>query len=405
MDFSNINYYALSGLFNFFVALIFGLFVYLKDRKSEVNRAFLFLTTSIMVWSSGYFFWHISTGEKLALLFTRILMVGTIMVSPTFVHFVLALLGKTRQYKLFLRCSYSLFWFFNLANIFTLLIVSGVAPFLMFQYWPQPGFLFHFFLFAWIAYALYGTFLLIRSYPKADASQKAQIRYVLVGINLAYLAGGTNWPGWYGIPIPPILTPAASIYVIMIGYAALKHHLFNMRVLTVELLTFTIWGFLLLRLVTAGYSLGVFLPNLVLFVAVIIIGIFLIRAGLHEAKLNSQLDDLNHNLQKKVDEQTKEIRSAYEVEKKARVELEELDKTKTDFILAAQHNLRTPLTITKGYVEEIGAESEKLNSPQLKTFVDKTKSSLEILAQLISGLIDVTDLKVGKEGFTHNKKS
>ncbi|MDD2732292.1 MAG: histidine kinase N-terminal 7TM domain-containing protein, partial [Candidatus Pacebacteria bacterium] len=52
------------------------------------------------------------------------------------------------------------------------------------------------------------------------------------------------------------------------------------------------------------------------------------------AVLYKQIQDLNKNLQAKVDEQTKEIRNAYEIEKKARQELERLDKAKNQFILA-----------------------------------------------------------------------
>jgi K+-sensing histidine kinase KdpD len=86
-------------------------------------------------------------------------------------------------------------------------------------------------------------------------------------------------------------------------------------------------------------------------------------------------------------------------------EVQQLDQAKNDFILASQHNLRTPLTITKGYVEEIGAKTQSLNNAELNTFIEKTKKSLDILAQLVNGLIDITDLKVGKGGFSKEKDS
>ncbi|MHA1228838.1 MAG: histidine kinase N-terminal 7TM domain-containing protein, partial [Candidatus Hodarchaeales archaeon] len=55
--------------------------------------------------------------------------------------------------------------------------------------------------------------------------------------------------------------------------------------------------------------------------------------ALENANLYAQVQDLSQNLQKKVDEQTEEIRRAYEVEKKARKELERLDKAKSQFML------------------------------------------------------------------------
>jgi signal transduction histidine kinase len=162
----------------------------------------------------------------------------------------------------------------------------------------------------------------------------------------------------------------------------------------------------LVRILLGSRSPEAILPDLILFVAVVIIGVFLIRAGLREAKLNIKLDDLNHNLQKKVDEQTKEIRTAYEVEKKARVELEELNHAKNDFILASQHNLRTPLTVANGYIEQIGMGIEKGDIGSLHTYLDKTTGAMETMGKLVNGLIDVTDLKVGKGGLvekTQNK--
>ncbi|MCK5059612.1 MAG: hypothetical protein KAR00_00475 [Candidatus Pacebacteria bacterium] len=101
-------------------------------------------------------------------------------------------------------------------------------------------------------------------------------------------------------------------------------------------------------------------------------------------------------------EQTQEIRKAYEVEKEARKGLEELNKAKNEFILASQHNLRTPITIAKGYVEETGLSLK--GNDTAREYLDKTTGVLETLAKLVNGLIDVTDLKVGKEGFSKNKK-
>ncbi|MDD2731870.1 MAG: histidine kinase N-terminal 7TM domain-containing protein, partial [Candidatus Pacebacteria bacterium] len=67
-----------------------------------------------------------------------------------------------------------------------------------------------------------------------------------------------------------------------------------------------------------------------------LLNILAYQAGIavDNARLYKQIQDLNKNLQAKVDEQTKEIRNAYEIEKKARQELERLDKAKNQFILA-----------------------------------------------------------------------
>lgn len=90
------------------------------------------------------------------------------------------------------------------------------------------------------------------------------------------------------------------------------------------------------------------------------------------------------------------VRTAYEVEKKARVELENLNKAKNDFILSAQHNLRTPLTVAKGYVQEVDSKLEQEDSKSLKESTGKAAGALEKMTHLINHLLDITELKTDK---------
>ncbi|MEK9201682.1 MAG: histidine kinase dimerization/phospho-acceptor domain-containing protein, partial [Patescibacteria group bacterium] len=154
-----------------------------------------------------------------------------------------------------------------------------------------------------------------------------------------------------------------------------------------------------------------FLSDLALFLLAIVVGVFMIRSGIKEAnqkellaRLNTELDDLNRNLQKKVDEQTKEIRTAYEVEKEAHRRLIELDKEKNDFILAAQHNLRTPLTVARGYAQEINSRLGEGRTEEIPSFMSKTIGALDTMGQLVNGLLDITSLEVGKGGFNKEKE-
>lgn len=118
---------------------------------------------------------------------------------------------------------------------------------------------------------------------------------------------------------------------------------------------------------------------------------------LREQKLKNELADLNKHLQEKIDEQTKEIKHAYEVEKKARIDLEELDKTKTQFILTTQHHLRTPITIAKGYVEFLLAKKANDINPLIKSYLEKILVSTEQMAKLVNDFLDISALRVGKE--------
>jgi two-component system, sensor histidine kinase and response regulator len=63
-----------------------------------------------------------------------------------------------------------------------------------------------------------------------------------------------------------------------------------------------------------------------------------------------QLQNINAELEVKVEERTQELRHTNHQLKKAMVELSKLDKAKTEFVLHINHELRTPLNGILGYV-------------------------------------------------------
>ena len=75
--------------------------------------------------------------------------------------------------------------------------------------------------------------------------------------------------------------------------------------------------------------------------------------------------------------------------------MKELEK-KDEFISIASHELKTPLTSLKGYLELIG-ESE-LQEP-VDSYVEKANASLNKLQHLISDLLDTSKIKEGKLKF------
>ena len=116
---------------------------------------------------------------------------------------------------------------------------------------------------------------------------------------------------------------------------------------------------------------------------------------LQNTRLYGQLEALAKNLQAKVAEQTQEIRQAYEVEKKAHEELKKLDAAKDQFILITQHHLRTPLTITKGFLLAIVKFKAKLE-PRVIGYLEKISASTDRLAQIVNDFLDIAQFQAGK---------
>lgn len=105
--------------------------------------------------------------------------------------------------------------------------------------------------------------------------------------------------------------------------------------------------------------------------------------------------DLNENLQQKVDNATRELRRSNE-------KLKELDKTKDEFLSIASHQLRTPLTSIKGYVDMLrDGDFGEVNEAQ-KNALDETFSSSERMVRLINDFLNISRLQTGK--FTIEKR-
>ncbi len=126
--------------------------------------------------------------------------------------------------------------------------------------------------------------------------------------------------------------------------------------------------------------------------------------AIENAKLYKQVQDFSKTLQQKVDEQTKEIRQqkdkvekSYEVEKQAHEELKKLNEAKTQFSLAAQHHLRTPLTSMNGYLDLLLGGSYGKIPKKIKEILNKFNKSTSNEIKIVNELLDISQFQMGKD--------
>jgi signal transduction histidine kinase len=123
-----------------------------------------------------------------------------------------------------------------------------------------------------------------------------------------------------------------------------------------------------------------------------------------------ELDELYKNLEKKVQERTKELSDSHaatlniledlSIEKKKvekyYKELEDALRIKSDFISMVSHELRTPLTAIKEGISLVAdGTTGPLNNDQ-KEFLDIAKRNVDRLARLINDILDLQRLEGGK---------
>lgn len=107
----------------------------------------------------------------------------------------------------------------------------------------------------------------------------------------------------------------------------------------------------------------------------------------------------NQNLKEEVEQKTKQLHKQKKQLEKSNKELKKLDELKDSFLSVASHELRTPMTVIKGYSEFLLSEKfGKLNEKQ-KKFQDKIFNNTQQLLELVNDILDLSKLNAERMVF------
>ncbi|WP_262711460.1 ATP-binding protein [Chryseobacterium sp. SNU WT5] len=98
-------------------------------------------------------------------------------------------------------------------------------------------------------------------------------------------------------------------------------------------------------------------------------------------------------------------RALNEMQKALRAEIEfrkEAERKKDEFISIASHELKTPMTSIKGYIQLLERSLDKNDKETIRTRLHKVQNQVEKLNLLIADLLDISKIESGKLKF--NKK-
>jgi len=225
------NIYAISALINAITSLLLGLFVFLKNKRNSVNNVFVLLSSAVFIWSIFYFFWQNSTNAESALLYTRLLSIGSILVPIFYLHWVFEFLEiKDRKSNIILFFGYAITFVF-LSFVFSPIFIKGVEKTLIFDFWPKAGPLYTIYLLiSYTGLVGYGLFRLFKSYFTSTSLKRYQLKYIIFGTIIGFLGGATNFFLWYNIRILPLGNIVVSLYVFILFYAMIRYRLMDIRV-------------------------------------------------------------------------------------------------------------------------------------------------------------------------------
>jgi signal transduction histidine kinase len=222
---------------------------------------------------------------------------------------------------------------------------------------------------------------LVLSYYKniKNVAIKKQLSFIIKGSGFAYVFGL-----WFNLVLPvynysyiwagPIF---GLILVMVVLYGIYRHKLFDTKVITVELFTFTLWLFIFLRAIissTRNDQVG----NFVLLVPTTIIGVFLVRSVRQEIKARNQIEKLAEDLEE------------------VNVQLRKIDEQKSEFVSLASHRIRGPLATIKGYSSMVSEGDFGEITPAQKEAVQTIFQSTENLVTIVGDYLDISSIEQGK---------
>ena len=365
------------------IALWLAFLVYYNNPRAKINTLFILMTASMLFWVNFAYFARFvgETQPDKSLLFIKIAW----FVTPLFFLFIslvaVYIIQKEKKYWFLNKAVLFLGAITALVTGFTNLIIEGIKfengnLIVIYGKGMLP------FLAAVMLLMCATLYPLFKKYFKSLGKERKKIQYFLVGIFIFYLANVI-----FNIALPIKFNVSHYYYIgdystiFLLGFTAfaiIKHELFGIKVVLTTLFV-TLIGILLLL------DIFIFTPQLLpqlykglLLIIFLYFGYLLIKSVLIEIKRREKLEKLTLQLER------------------ANVKLKELDKAKSEFLSVTSHQLRTPLTVIKGYVSMIlegvyGKLPRKAKKP-----IKNVYKSNERLIKLINDLLNISRIETGK---------
>jgi signal transduction histidine kinase len=230
-------FFQYNALINAFSSTVCGIWAYTKNPHDRKNRLYAFYCLTLAWWSFFYFAWQLSDGADRALFLTRTLMMGAILIPIAHIHLLSALFDW--KAPMLLVIGYIASAIFLISN-FTPLFISGVTPQLFFKYWPVPGSMFHLYLVFFAVYVTLSLFTIYRAMKKATGYQKNVLAFVFLATLIGYAGGATNFPLWYGVPIPPVGNCLVTVYTLTVFYIMSRYRFIDIGIIIRKTLIYAV---------------------------------------------------------------------------------------------------------------------------------------------------------------------
>lgn len=368
---------ALAGAAN----LMYGFIVWERGKALTANRTFFFFAITVALWAVAMVFFRSAMDPEEAVFRARLLYVVAALIPLAFAYFALSFesfRSSTFRRRILLGIP-------TLIIIFLALWQEGLISSVLLREGDEPiihfAFGYHLLYLLYVASYAVGVFLLLLvRFMKSSGPARNRLSYILIGTSLPWAVGITT----------NLLLPLNNIFTFnwmgqistffstsIISYGIFRSRLFDIRIITTELLAFLLWVSAFAQIIVSESVSGV-LFNVGILLLVIILGILLIRSVYKEIEQRELIEV-----------QRKELEAANE-------RLKELDRLKSEFVSIASHQLRSPLTAVKGYASLVLDGTLGAISGGVKDAMQKIFDSSNLMALSVEDFLNVSRIEQGR---------
>lgn len=371
--------------------LILGLLVFINDRKRDTNIIFGFLNIALAFYLAANLFSVVISSHDEKMLWIRLSMFGAVFLDTFFYLFIRVfpgdklIMSKLEKSLVFVSTLFTSIlcvtpWLFS---DFTLSAGTTVPNPIPTMVGSVPVAIMFFSAVAFIFIGR-GIYILIKKYRKEDdVARKRHLRSILVGAGIMFssfvvfnLIATAFFNDIYFIKLTPLFT---TVFIVFSAYAIIRLEMFNVKVISTELLVFSLWFFILVRTLFSMTVEDQIINGSLLFL-MIVTGIFLVRSVMKEVEQREKLA-----------ESAKALRESHKREmEKTRVEA----KLRDEFVFVAAHELRTPITAIKGFLELV-SDMEADFPPDVQDDLDAISMASGHLNELVNNLLEIASSDAG----------
>jgi len=262
------NLFALSGLLACISSFIFGIFSWVKGKKS-LNKIWGIFNLSVAIWGLGAFKFSTTLNQKEVFFWLRFGHIGVILMPVLFIHFVFEWLGVKNKKALITAYFLGVIFFtLNITDwmgITKVFIVSLRYVFNSFYVDSPPGPAYPLFVVFFLSAVIYTHYYGIKYLRISKGLKSIQLKYFLIATALGYAGGGTAFLMVFNIDIYPFLHFTIVLYPIIMTYAIFKYHLMDIRTAVTRAGIFlVVYAFVLGVPFWLGFKIGLWVWALIL---------------------------------------------------------------------------------------------------------------------------------------------